>query len=127
MSQVGGSTELIRVLVADDGDRSGVGLRLPQAEAPSAVARRVIYIEPGLPCRGSGSLCGWGWVAEMSGHAAEGAHPLEKSAPDFGIQAFIAYLRDSDVLQPSPKRSSPKFDVGYSIRVLGSACLLHNV
>ena len=31
-----------------------------------------------------------GWVVEMSGRAAGCAHPLEKSAPDFEAQAYVA-------------------------------------
>ena len=31
-----------------------------------------------------------------------GAHPLEKSASGFEVQAYIAYLRGIDVLRTSP-------------------------
>jgi hypothetical protein len=76
------------------GHGEGCGLRLPQAEAPSSVARRVIHFGPESHCRDSGpsaASVGRGWVAEMGGRIAGCAHPLEKSVTSLGIQAYIAY------------------------------------
>jgi hypothetical protein len=50
-----------------------------------------------------------GWVAEMGGSFAGHAHHLEKSAPGFEVQAYIAYLRGINVLRASALRSSQKF------------------
>jgi hypothetical protein len=43
--------------------------------------------------RDSSSYCiaGWGWGAEISGRAVACAHPLEKSALGFAVQAYIAH------------------------------------
>ena len=44
----------------------------------------------------------------MDGRLAGYAHPLEKSAPDFGAQTYIAYLRGVGVLRTSALRGSRK-------------------
>jgi hypothetical protein len=54
-------------------------------------------------------VAGWGWVVGMGSCIARCAHPLEKSAADFRIQAYIAYFLRSDVLRTSLLQNSQKF------------------
>jgi hypothetical protein len=60
--------------------------------------RRVIPtrdpLRTGVPLPGLRSFCvaRWGRVAKIGGRIAGCAHPLEKSAPISGMQAYIAYF-----------------------------------
>jgi hypothetical protein len=68
----------------------------------------LIIVVAGIVCVTSRIVRG-GWVRRNVRTIIGGAHLLEKSASGFEVQAYIAYLRGSDVLRTSALRRSSKF------------------
>jgi hypothetical protein len=55
-----------------------------------------------------------GWVVEMSGRGAGCAHPLEKSAPIFEVQAYTAYYVSRQIVWVSALRLSKRSSLRFS-------------